>query len=337
MLMLSNASHTHGCHVVQHQPKPSGGIDALGLMRASLHLMSEIMNRMQQMLASTQAGPGAAAAAPPAAEGASGLLGGGLGAELFKLLQQMLSGGGDSATGQAGAAGQGGGGGSCGIWQGGPSLADTVAPGAGGAMRNAAASPGPAAGEAAPAGAGGSANGAQATASAGGQGASGAGGLSTEPQTAANTPQQSQQVAEQYMSNLQKDFGLTREQAAGIVGNLWHESGGMNSGIEQGGRIGEPNGNMADDNANGYGMCQWGGVRKQALLDTAAEMGVSPSSQAANYEHLKRELSGPYKNAIDAVKSAGSVEQATQAFCNTFEKPSDPQMASRVDYAMKMM
>jgi len=139
------------------------------------------------------------------------------------------------------------------------------------------------------------------------------------------------------MSNLQKDFGLTREQAAGIVGNLWHESGGMNSGIEQGGRIGEPNGNMADDNANGYGICQWGGVRKEALLKTAEEMEVKPSSQAANYEYLKRELSGPYKNAIDAVKSAGSVEEATRAFCNTFEKPSDPQMASRIDYAMKMM
>lgn len=33
MLMLSNASHMHGCHAVQQQSKPSGGIDAVGPMR----------------------------------------------------------------------------------------------------------------------------------------------------------------------------------------------------------------------------------------------------------------------------------------------------------------
>jgi hypothetical protein len=142
MLMLSNASHMHGCHAVQRQHKQSGGIDAGELMRASLNLMGQILDRMQQMLASAQAGPGAAAAAPPAANGAVGLLAGGLGAELSKLLQQMLSGGGggDSATGQSGAAGQGGGGSPSGIWQGGPSLADTVGLTAGGAMPQAAVS-----------------------------------------------------------------------------------------------------------------------------------------------------------------------------------------------------
>lgn len=134
------------------------------------------------------------------------------------------------------------------------------------------------------------------------------------------------------MANLQKDFGLTKDQAAGVVANLWHESGGMNSGINQGGAIGKPSGNMADDNANGYGIAQWGGSRKQGLLDFAASHRppLDPSSQAANYGFLKQELETTQRGAIDAVKNAKTPQAATQAFSNAFEHPSDPQMASRL-------
>lgn len=157
-------------------------------------------------------------------------------------------------------------------------------------------------------------------------------GLSTAPQTTANTPAQSKQAADAYMANLQKDFGLTKDQAAGVVANLWHESGGMNSGINQGGAIGKPSGNMADDNANGYGIAQWGGSRKQGLLDFAAshKPPLDPSSQAANYGFLKQELQTTQRGAIDAVKNAKTPQAATQAFSDAFEHPTDPQMASRL-------
>ncbi|MDH6146237.1 MULTISPECIES: phage tail tip lysozyme [Paraburkholderia] len=156
------------------------------------------------------------------------------------------------------------------------------------------------------------------------------GGLSTAPQTQPLTQQQGQQVAAQYVANLQQDFGLTKPQAEGVVANLWHESGGMNSGINQGGQIGEPSANMADDNANGYGIAQWGGSRKQGLIDYAQQHGLDPSSQAANYGYLKQELETTQSGAIAAVKGTTTAEQATEAFCNAFEKPSDPEMASRL-------
>ena len=157
-------------------------------------------------------------------------------------------------------------------------------------------------------------------------------GLSTAPQTQALSPAQSKQTADAYVSNLQRDFGLTKDQAAGIVANLWHESGGMNSGINQGGKIGAPSSNMADDNANGYGIAQWGGTRKQGLLDYARQHNLDPSSEAANYGYLKQELQTSQAGAIAAVKGANSAQAATQAFCNAFEQPSDPQMASRLGY-----
>jgi hypothetical protein len=154
--------------------------------------------------------------------------------------------------------------------------------------------------------------------------------LSTEAQTSANSPEESKKVAEQYVSQLQKDFGLSKEQAQGVVANLWHESMGMNSGINQGGNIGPPSSNNADDNANGYGMAQWGGVRKEGLIEFAKENGMDPSSQAASYGYLKKELSGEFSGVIDALKSTKTSEEALSVFCKQFEKASDPQMESRI-------
>jgi hypothetical protein len=181
------------------------------------------------------------------------------------------------------------------------------------------------------AGGAGAGGGTGATAPATGSGG-GWGQLSTRPQTQANTPQQTAQVAGEYAQNLKRDFGLTDAQAAGIVGNLWHESAGMNSGITQGGAIGSF-GDHPDDNAHGIGIAQWGGTRGDGLLQYAKANGLDPTSQAANYGYLRQELQGPYKGAIDAVKNSSTVAGATQAFSSEYEKPSDPQMDSRLKYA----
>ena len=153
--------------------------------------------------------------------------------------------------------------------------------------------------------------------------------LSSSPQSTANSADETKKISEQYISQLQQDFGLTREQAVGIVANLSHESAGMNSGINQGGAIGAPSGN-SDINGSGYGIAQWGGARKEGLIEFAQQHGLDPSSQAANYGYLKQELSGEYKSAIDAVKGTSTAADATLAFCNSFEKPTDPQMNSRL-------
>lgn len=216
--------------------------------------------------------------------------------------------------------------------QGNPAPAGQGAPGAPAAP---AAPPAPTPQQAAPVQGAAPAQGATPVAPTAGKGA--LGGFSGEAQTVANTPQQTAEISAQYMANLQKDFGLTKEQAAGIVGNLSHESAGMNSGINQGGAIGAPSGNMADDNGNGYGIAQWGGVRKEGLIRFARENGVDPSSHAANYGFLKQELQGEYASSITAVKGANDVAGATQAFCSTYEKPSDPQMGSRVQIAQSLV
>lgn len=157
------------------------------------------------------------------------------------------------------------------------------------------------------------------------------GGFGTSAQTSAKTPEQTRDFGDRLTGHLQKELGITRNQAIGIVANLMHESAGLNPGMNQGMRIGEPSSNMADDNANGYGLAQWGGVRKQGLITLAENQKIPASSEKANVDFLVQELKGPYSGVIDELKATNSAEEATRSFCNSYEKPSDPQMQKRLD------
>lgn len=161
----------------------------------------------------------------------------------------------------------------------------------------------------------------------------GGGDFGTAAQASKNTPEETKAFATKLVDHLQKELGVSKNQAVGIVANLMHESAGLNPGMNQGMRIGEPSGNMADDNGNGYGLAQWGGVRKQGLMDLAAKEGIPASSEKANVDYLVNELKGEYSGVIDALKKTNSVQEATQSFSANYEKPSDPQMQSRLDYA----
>jgi hypothetical protein len=153
--------------------------------------------------------------------------------------------------------------------------------------------------------------------------------ISSAPQNRQLTPGESAGMAKAYIDALQRDLGITKQQAQGIVANLWHESAGMNSGINQGMVFGQPTWNVGV-NKNGYGLCQWGEDRKDNLRKYAEANKLDISSQAAQYGFLLSELRGPFKSSLDAVKKSGSAEQAMRAFMNDFEKPSDPQEESRL-------
>jgi hypothetical protein len=78
------------------------------------------------------------------------------------------------------------------------------------------------------------------------------------------------QIAPQLMSRLQSDYGLTREQAAGFVGNLAHESGGFGTLQEV-----KP---IIPGSRGGYGYAQWTGPRRRAYEAWTGERGMDPAS-----------------------------------------------------------
>ena len=162
-----------------------------------------------------------------------------------------------------------------------------------------------------------------ADASFGADGASGGGGASAAPYSGGSGG--GKPVADYFMTHLQKDFGLTKNQAAGIVANLWYESGGMNPNMNEGMQRGAPTSNMGQ----GYGVAQWTGSRKREFLDFAAAHGMKPDSVEANYAFLKHELQTSHADAIRAVKGTSSAQAATTAFCNVFEVPGVPALDKR--------
>ena len=116
------------------------------------------------------------------------------------------------------------------------------------------------------------------------------------------------------MRRLMSDFGVTREQAAGIVGNLGHESAGLQAGIQE---------LKPRAGRGGLGWAQWTGVRRVAFEKYLVDNGLEATDPEANYGFLKQELLTTHKSALEAVRNTTDTEQATKVFEQTFEKAAD--------------
>ncbi|WP_175717228.1 phage tail tip lysozyme [Burkholderia anthina] len=132
--------------------------------------------------------------------------------------------------------------------------------------------------------------------------------------------------------DLRSRYGLNDTQIAGALGNLKQESN-LEPDVNQGGVEGGPSGNFADDNANGWGLAQWGGSRKQGEIAYANQHHLDPGSLDANIGFMNQELDGPYSQTISDLKNSTSVEQATQVWDADYEQATDPQMGNRLQYA----
>lgn len=104
--------------------------------------------------------------------------------------------------------------------------------------------------------------------------------------------------------------GYSAIQVAGIIGNMYQESG-VNPAREE-------------TNGIGYGLVQWSFGRRQQLEAFAESKGKSASDIYVQLEFLVKELregkqlSGTY---AEQFANPYSVDQATEAFCWGFERP----------------
>jgi hypothetical protein len=127
------------------------------------------------------------------------------------------------------------------------------------------------------------------------------------------------------------DFQLTAEQAAGIVGNLMLESGGIEipPNVNYGGDKGPPK------FVGPYGWAQWLGPRLHNFIDFAVAGGYmqagGEATDAANYAWLKNELTTYQAITITEIKKTSTPEDAARSFEATFERSG----GSAVDRRMK--
>lgn len=141
--------------------------------------------------------------------------------------------------------------------------------------------------------------------------------------------------------NMQKayNFFLSKQvkpiHAAGIVGNLMWESGGMNPGIVEGGA-----GSGITPNV-GFGIAQWTTpTRQQGLINYAAKSGLPPGDLSVQLNYLWESLNGNIpsdnqKASLTALQNTTTVEEATKTFMDEFERPNAAlaHLTERIEYA----
>lgn len=145
-------------------------------------------------------------------------------------------------------------------------------------------------------------------------------------------------TTEQIWNYLTEQLGITKEGAAGLMGNMEKESGLIPNNLEdlyqkrygltdEGYTASVDNGSYTRDqfinDQFGYGLVQWTkpAERKAGLYDTARQMGVSVGNIAAQLSWLMQELQGNYKGVYDILRTTTDVRQASNAVLHDFESP----------------
>jgi len=149
-----------------------------------------------------------------------------------------------------------------------------------------------------------------------------------------------------------KAQGLTEAGVAGLMGNLYAESGliPMNLQNSYEGKLGMTdteytemvdNGsytNFVQDSA-GYGLCQWTyWSRKEALLAYAKAARKSIGDLDMQLGFLMKEMSTSFKSVLATLKTATTVQAASDAVLLQFERPADQSEArqkQRAEYGQK--
>jgi hypothetical protein len=132
------------------------------------------------------------------------------------------------------------------------------------------------------------------------------------------------QKAPGIMVGLMKDENLQDFQAAGVLGNIGHETGGFQFYNQIGG-------------GPGVGWEQWGGERKTEFLQFCAKEGIDPRSDAANYKWMVAEARTTEKKSWDDLRATTTLNQAVEVFMKENERPGVPALTSREMYAARAM
>lgn len=127
------------------------------------------------------------------------------------------------------------------------------------------------------------------------------------------------------MRRLLRDFAISVDDAAAIVGNLGHECAGFT-------KLQEIN-PVVKGSKGGYGWAQWTGPRRRAFENWCKERKLGVASDTGNYGFLVAELRGPEKKAIPAVVAAGTLAAKVKAFERAYERAGVTHYASRNRWA----
>lgn len=119
------------------------------------------------------------------------------------------------------------------------------------------------------------------------------------------------------------EMGYPPHIVAGLLGNIQQES--------------NFNPQAIGDNGNSYGLGQWNGPRRQALLNHALRSKAKPFDPETQLGFLDAELKGPEAKAWERIKTATTPEEAALLASEAYWRPGDPRNENRTKYARAAM
>src|SRR5690625_3424439 len=132
------------------------------------------------------------------------------------------------------------------------------------------------------------------------------------------------------IASLSKDFNLTPQQAAGIIGQLGFESEGLQAINER-----QP---VVPGSRGGFGWAQWTGPRRRQFEQWAKQSGMDINTPEANYGVLAHELSeGPESRVLDDIRKAEDAQTAGRIFTDKFLRPGIPNHEGRQSWTDKAL
>lgn len=119
--------------------------------------------------------------------------------------------------------------------------------------------------------------------------------------------------------------GINPDVAAGVAGNLLYESYGLPN-IYEGQN--PSNAGTYVPETGGFGLAQWTGPRRQALMALP-----NPETLNTQMQYLAQENAGPERAAWEATMAAPTLADATRIFATQWERPGVPAINRRLSLA----
>jgi len=136
------------------------------------------------------------------------------------------------------------------------------------------------------------------------------------------------EVGMNLMGDLEETLGLTKEQAAGFVGNLDHETLGFKFMQEI-----KP---TVKGSKGGYGFAQWTGSRRKAFEDWAQKNNAPINSYEANFGYLIHEIRNTSEGRfMKNLEETTTAKEAARVVSELYLRPGKPDLKSRFDKAEK--
>ena len=134
------------------------------------------------------------------------------------------------------------------------------------------------------------------------------------------------ETAFKLIDDLKSNYDMTTEQAAGFVGNLWHETGGFKFMQEL-----KP---TVKGSRGGLAFAQWTGPRRTQFEGLLEELGDLPAdSYEGNWAMITEEFDTTERGALNKILGATTVEDAATATSNFYLRPGKPMLDKRIQNA----